>query len=434
MRNLKVLIWFLGDNVESLNLTMTVLHYHYGIEKIDIAGVLGEDKVSFQGISLKNISPNEIPDIDFDYVLVVGGGMFNPAIPDYATLKKTLAEKINVPSGAIIFDFEIYSEQFTFPKVCLVVIFNHRFDRNLPLLRKIYGERFSDIRFLMPFYDGTDSDVIPVYGSSHQFHGYAIQAYHKLKDIPCTHYLFIGDDLIIHPAFDETNFVGRTNMYDKKFLDTEIIPLNSPNLFRWCWTIGSSDSFYKSTVNWKDYLYTYDEAIAKFNDFFGTQYKEVYDEAFFGNPNEPGSNMVGAWNDSNGFLAVVKHFIALNANSLKIPYPMARGYSDIFCLDKGSLFEFSRLCGIFSAMNLFVEIAIPTAAVLTYKREETEFFKGSAQKYVTFFHSESALILWNKSRDAFEDRYDHDFSRMCSEWNEKILFVHPIKLSRWKNI
>lgn len=73
MRNLKVLIWFLGDNVESLNLTMTVLHYHYGIEKIDIAGVLGEDKVSFQGISLKNISPNEIPDIDFDYVLVVGG-------------------------------------------------------------------------------------------------------------------------------------------------------------------------------------------------------------------------------------------------------------------------------------------------------------------------------------------------------------------------
>ena len=87
-------------------------------------------------------------------------------------------------------------------KVCLVIEFNHRFDKNLPLLRKIYGERFSEIRFLMPFYDGADADVIPVYESSWQFQGYLIQAYEKLKDIPCTHYLFIGDDLIINPTFD----------------------------------------------------------------------------------------------------------------------------------------------------------------------------------------------------------------------------------------
>lgn len=435
MRNLKVLIWFLGDNVESLNLTMTVLHYHYGIEKIDIAGVLGEDKVSFQGISLKNISPNEIPDIDFDYVLVVGGGMFNPAIPDYATLKKTLAEKINVPSGAIIFDFEIYSEQFTFPKVCLVVIFNHRFDRNLPLLRKIYGERFSDIRFLMPFYDGTDSDVIPVYGSSHQFHGYAIQAYHKLKDIPCTHYLFIGDDLIIHPVFDEMNFVGRTGMYDKKFLTSEFAPLNAPNNFRWVWAAGTSKPFCDSATSWRGSLCPYDEAIAKFNDFFGTQYKEVYDEAFFGDPNEPGVTKLGGWKDTQGFINVVNYFIMTNAGSLHIPYPMSFGYSDIFCVSKDSLFEFSRLCGIFSAMNLFAEVAIPTSAVLTYKRDDVKFFNSSsAPKHEKFFNSDSALILWGNNRDAFEDRYDHDFSRMYSEWNEKILFVHPVKLSRWKNI
>lgn len=91
-------------------------------------------------------------------------------------------------------------------KVCLVIIFNHRFDKNLPLLRQIYGKRFSNIRFLVPFYDGADSDVIPIYESSYQFQGYFIQAYEKLNNLQCSHYLFIGDDLIIHPQFDEYNF------------------------------------------------------------------------------------------------------------------------------------------------------------------------------------------------------------------------------------
>ena len=432
MRNLKVLIWFLGDNVESLYNTFAALYSHYSIEQIEIVGELVGYKKFFQGRELAEFPWKKVLETSFDYVIVIG---INPAVPDYVTLKKTLAEKINVPSGAIIFDFEIYSEQFTFPKVCLVVIFNHRFDRNLPLLRKIYGERFSDIRFLMPFYDGADDDVIPVYESSKQFQGYLIQAYDKLKDIPCSHYLFIGDDLIINPAFDEMNFVGRIKMYDKKFLITNFAPLNSPNMFRWSWVARSSEPFYDYFTSWKDSLYTYDEAIAKFNDFFGVKYKETYDEAFFGNPNEPGANRIAGWNDANGFVAVVKYFMALNANTLHIPYPMARGYSDIFCVSKDSLFEFSRLCGIFSAMNMFVEIAIPTAVVLLYKRDDVKLLKNaSVYNYIEFLSIESALILWGKDKVAFENKYDRDFSKLLQDWGEDLLCIHPVKLSRWKNI
>ena len=280
-------------------------------------------------------------------------------------------------------------------KVCLVVIFNHRFDKNLPLLRKIYGERFSEIRFLMPFYDGTDSDVIPVYESSWQFQGYLIQAYEKLKDIPCTHYLFIGDDLIIRPDFNEINFISQMNMNDKKFLSLPFTPLNSPNKFRWYWTAGSSKPFYDSSTSWRSSIYNYDEAMAKFNDFFGAKYKENYDEAFFGNPNEPGNTIFGGWNEARGFVSLANYFITTNGNTLHIPYPMACGgvCSDIFCIDKESLLEFSRLCGVFSAMNMFVEIATPTAAVLTFKREE-----------VTFISKESALILWGNDRIVFESK------------------------------
>jgi len=328
-----------------------------------------------------------------------------------------------MPIEAIIFDFELYSGEFVFPNVCLVVIFNHRFDNNLPLLRKIYGKRFFNIRFLMPFYDGSENDVIPVYESSYQFQGYLIQAYEKLKDIPCSHYLFIADDLIINPDFDEVNFLSRTNIHSKKFLSSGFSPLNIPNRFRWYWIADSSKPFYSVSTSYKNFLYTYDEAIAKFNDFFGVKYKEVYGDEFFGSPNQPGSNLLGRWNNAEEFSNIINRFLSANKNSRKIPYPMAVGSADIFCIKKESLFEFSRLCGIFSAMNMFVEIAIPTAAVLTFKKDEVAFFpKGSGR------------MFWNNDRVAFENKYDKDFMRLYNEWDKKIYFVHPVKLSTWKMI
>lgn len=392
------------------------LHSRYGVGDFEIAGVLGEYKLFFNGKEPENI--HILPSHIYDYVLVSG---INPNVDDLSALRKKLAEQIQTPNESIIFDFEIYGGTFSLPKVCLVVMFNHRFDKNLPLLRKIYGERFSDIKFLMPFYDGADADVIPVYESSHQFQGYFIQAYDKLKDIPCTHYLFIGDDLIIRPDLDEINFTARTNMHGKKFLDCKFTPINNPNGFRWYWAANFSKPFYDAATSWKNSLLPYDKAIAKFNEFFGTKYNEIYDEAFFGNPNEPGVTIMGQWNNPGDFINVVNKFIASNGNSLKIPYPMAGGYSDIFCVDKTSLFEFSRLCGIFSAMNLFVEAAIPTAAVLTFKRDD-----------VAFFSRESGVILWNDDRIALEKKYDKNFSRLYREWQAQIFFIHPVKLSGWK--
>lgn len=423
MRSLKVLIWLLENDIDALKRTFNALYSRYGIEKLQITGVIGGENLSFQEMEVQNISLQKTTDSSFDYVIVVG---LNLEISEHVELKQIFDEKIAKHNEPIIFDFEIYNGTFRFPNVCLVVIFNHRFDKNLPLLRKIYGSRFSNIRFLMPFYDGADSDVIPVYESSYQFQGYLIQAYEKLKDIPCSHYLFIGDDLIINPDFDESNFIPRTNMHNKKFLSLKIESVNSPNKFKRCyWTLYFSKPFYDVSTQWKDSLPSYDEAMDKFKDFFGAKYKEFYDEEFFGNPNEPGGNIFGKWNNPKDFLNVVNYFITTNGNSLRIPYPMAASghVADIFCVSKESLFKFSRLCGIFSAMNMFVEIAVPTAAVLTFKRNDVEFFRD-----------EFGLWLWKNDRTTFENKYDKDFSRLYNEWNDKLFCIHPVKLSRWKNI
>ena len=169
-------------------------------------------------------------------------------------------------------------------------------------------------------------------------------------------------------------------------------------------------------------MYNYDEALKKFEEFFQKKYPENYTKDFFGDPNEPGGNLIGSWNNADGFYNVAKRFLIFeNINSYHIPYPMARGMSDIFCIDKKSLFEFSRLCGIFSAMNLFVEIAIPTAVVLMFRRDE-----------VIFFPDEGISFLWNEERTKLEDFYNHDFNRLYKEWDSSKFFVHPIKLSRWK--
>ncbi len=55
-------------------------------------------------------------------------------------------------------------------KVALLIIYNHRYDKNIPLLETLYGERFTYLYHIIPFYDGTKDNVITVYDSSFLSH------------------------------------------------------------------------------------------------------------------------------------------------------------------------------------------------------------------------------------------------------------------------
>ena len=58
-------------------------------------------------------------------------------------------------------------------KVALLVVYNHRNDRNIPRVQEIYKSRFSHIFHIVPFYDGhvDGEEVIPVYENSFYFEG-----------------------------------------------------------------------------------------------------------------------------------------------------------------------------------------------------------------------------------------------------------------------
>jgi hypothetical protein len=91
--------------------------------------------------------------------------------------------------------------------VALIIIYNHRYEQNIPVLESIYGPRFSDIYHLMPFYTGRRQNVISVYENSYHFQGYVAQGFRDYWRADFTHYFFVADDLLLHPSINEDNFI-----------------------------------------------------------------------------------------------------------------------------------------------------------------------------------------------------------------------------------
>lgn len=223
-------------------------------------------------------------------------------------------------------------------KVCLVFIFNHRYDDNIPKLRKIYGKRFRNIRYLVPFYVGTDEEVIPVYESSYQFQGYLIQAYTKLMEVDADFYFFIADDLILNPLYNENNIMEKMNTNGMKAVTSDFHLLNDVGNFSWSHARFSSRPFFSAASQWKGSLPSYSDALKKFAFFWGRNYPEKYQDSFFAPlVNESYTHYENAKEQ-------FKHY---NNGTLEIPYPLAWGYSDIFGLHRDIMHDVAHTCGVF---------------------------------------------------------------------------------------
>lgn len=297
-------------------------------------------------------------------------------------------------------------------KTCLVIIFNHRYDDNIRKLRKLYEERFSRIFFLVPFYQGEDADVIPVYESSYQFTGYLIQAYQRLMECDAEYFLFAGDDCIINPFIDEKNAVSEFGLSDKELFLSGMAPLNAPGMFYWMHSRKAPEAFLSRAVEWRGELPTAEEAFGRFERFFGGADREYTDSFFAGqmkNETEP-----------EHFRAIAD-FLQSNGGSREVVYPLAWGYADIFLIKRSRLFSIARLNGILSAMNLFVEIAFPTSIVLTIPRKKIQMM-GDLQNY-------SSKVVWTrKEKEELQARFQ-SVEDLRQKWPPAILFMHPIKLS-----
>lgn len=298
--------------------------------------------------------------------------------------------------------------------VCLLIIYNHRYDDNIEKLEKIYGSRFSDIYHIVPFYDGAKENVIPVYECSFRFEGYVAQALRNINK-SYEYYFFAADDAILNPAIHEGNYKEWFGLTGQSAFITFTESLRE----RKGWGINRRfmDPFpkfekYQGTL-WKDEIMSADEA-------FGIAERQGYGREEFAMD----ASMV--WNARKN-LKEYPRLILMFLRTLLLgkkycPYPIWGGYSDVFIIPGKDIDKVVHMLGVFAAMDLFVEEAIPTALHLNCKEliEEKD------------LRAKSKTLWGNAAREEVENQYDRSYQKLVDEWEENCLFIHPIKLSRWK--
>lgn len=287
-------------------------------------------------------------------------------------------------------------------KVCLIVIFNHHFIDAVQVLDKIYKNKFFAVKYLIPFYTGDRKDIIAVYESSYQFHGYLIQAIDKIFEAQYDWYLFVADDMLLNPKLNENNIVQELHLSGMDFYISSLAPINRRGGYSWGHSRFYMRPFLSEAVNYQGFIPTYEAALKRMRKFF-PDYEEYFFDGYF----------------EGATVAEREEFLKRNKGN-KLIYPLLNAYSDFFICHKSMLHKFSKLCGVFSAINLFVEMAIPTAMALLSDKIMLE----SGIQY-------KGRSYWDGEREKFEARYDFNINTLLNDYPEEVLFYHPVKMSKW---
>lgn len=295
--------------------------------------------------------------------------------------------------------------------IALIIIFNHRFDQNIPRLEELYQKRFSNIYFLVPFYDGTQPNVIPVYANSYYYSTYIAQGLKSFFREEYSHYFFIADDMILNPVVDESNVLELLNITGNDCFIPEIKSMH--DIHDW-WHMDFAMKF--SISDWgieaSKELPSYEEAVKKFAahqlELKPLSQAQVY---------QPES----MWPRAKRFIKTVSGKESRRKNYYELPYPQVAGVSDILLVSRQAIKRFSHYCGVFGALKLFVELAIPTALALA--AESLKFEKGLQLQ---------GRYLWTEDELATLKKYNQKIDHLLSDFPSNYLFIHPVKLSKWE--
>lgn len=299
-------------------------------------------------------------------------------------------------------------------KVALVIIYNHRYEKNIDILERIYSNRFSHIYHLMPFYNGAKSNVITVYENSYRFEGYIAQGIKSFFKDDFTHYFFIADDLLLNTRITEKNYAELLKLdHDTCFLP-EFITLHERT--QWWSRVGEAYQYniHCRGVEVEGQLPNYDGALQALKEngleIKPLKYNQIYSEEKF--PKQ-------FYNVKKVYEYLKWHYKNIKKRDYHLSYPLVGGYSDIFVVSGEVIKKFSQFCGAFAVTNLFPELAIPTALALSTKKIITENnlkIKGKA--------------LWTEDEFSELDKFNNQLKSMIDNFPKDYIYLHPVKLSK----
>lgn len=311
--------------------------------------------------------------------------------------------------------------------VALIIIFNHRYDKNLPILEELYKDRFTHRYYLVPFYDGNQENVIPVYGRSIFFESYIAQAAkHYIKE-NFKHYLFIADDMIIHPQINEYNYQDFFEVNDEESFIPQLTPIQDMKKY---WIGTMSAFFYRKKQKYIEAaqeLPDEEEALNKMR-MQNIEIRPLNRQELFGDF----TLRIDSLANKTRLLVRTGTFLKNPfKRTYKLPYPCIGSYSDIVVVSSNTIQSFTHYCGVFGATCLFAEVAIPTALVLASNHPiKTE--RETTRKGRSYWVSEEA-VFWDSEESnvkLLDERYK-DLNDLFIHFPDNFLYIHPIKLSKW---
>lgn len=310
--------------------------------------------------------------------------------------------------------------------VCLIVLFNHRYDKNLPILEDVYKNRFSNRYYLVPFYDGDLPNVIPVYGRSIFFQGYIAQGANLFIRAEYKHYLFVADDMILHPQINELNYKEFFEVVEGQSYISELRSLQDMGTY-WIGTISAMFYFKKQKYVEVANELPSEEAAIKMLAKQGSDIRPLTRKEIFG---EFSLSINSLGNKTRLLLRTLTRLRHPLKKTYKLPYPLVGSYSDILLVAAEDMKMFAHYCGVFASTCLFAEVAIPTALGLAaqkkirvekeMKRKGRAYWSGGGP----FYYSDE--YHWDNL-----DRDYKDLDDMFARFPDSQLFIHPVKLSKW---
>jgi len=319
-------------------------------------------------------------------------------------------------------------------KCDLVNIFNHQYEKNIPLLDWYYGDRFNRIWHLSPFSRSVEKNIIPVYDGSFTFQSFVAQAWRTLRESNADYYLFASDDLLIDPDIHQGNIEEHFSLARNGAFISQLHDLSTGEFSRGVIEVKKMRRQNLSGLEHHQHLPDSDKARRMIQRYGLLQSEKIhryhpfdarYQKPYLGNISCNWRKFkTNVWHRREQF----RHFL----NPVTMPYPVVGGNSDIFIVPRERMDEFARLCGIFAAMRIFVELAIPTALVMSCEEITTE--KTTVRKGVNYVAvwRETETIERGAILKAVENSCSFQLETLKSNWPSDYLYLHPLKLSKWK--
>lgn len=316
----------------------------------------------------------------------------------------------------------------------LVIIYNHKYESNVPKLDHYYRGRFRKVWHLMPFYRGSAENVIPVYDGSFTFHGFVAQAAAKLKQTDAERFLFLSDDLLLDPGVNQQNILERFGIQRDWGFMAELHDLSEGIYARGVFEARKA-TLQHPGLEIKNELPPPEEALKRIGRHIKLKSMVLCRfRPYLRKPRRP--LLKNAWENWKIFKGNIWHLRECARHRLRpkrLEYPLVGGYSDLFIVPGSAFEEFVHYCGVLAAARIFVEIALPTAMAFTCERIGTE-DSSPRRGFNVWFPISTYEEMERKSAmlKEMENKAQYSLSNLMADWPKEYLYVHPVKLSKWK--